>query len=176
MPARTTSLKTLLSVITVVVSGIALAVSVFLIVITAQLRDMMATQSESVESLLLIDQIKSDLLDIDQSNDPRLRGSLGPRLRREFVDMNRHVSTPRESSVLAEAVGANERYLAAQSGSLPGVSARLLADTYAKVQALRGINLDQARKRAIIPSSSDGSPTGSASASASWCSRSASRS
>src|SRR5439155_10488393 len=97
-------------------------------------------------SLLLIDQIKSDLLDIDQSNDPRLRESLGPRLRREFVDMNRHVSTPRESSVLAEAVGANERYLAAQSGSLPGVSARLLADTYAKVQALRGINLDQARE------------------------------
>jgi signal transduction histidine kinase len=146
MPTRSTSLRTLLSVITAVVSAIALIVSTFLVVITAQLRGMAATQAESVESLLLLDRIKSDLLAHGRSHDASARQTLADRLRREYVDMNQHVSTPREAFSLRDAVAANERYLANETEPLDQMATSLLLEnSYAKVQALMDINADQAR-------------------------------
>jgi len=146
MSIRSTSLRTLLSVITGVVSAIALIVSTFLVVITTRLRDMAATQAESVESLLLIDRIKSDLLAHGRSHDAAARTTIATRLRREYVEMKQHVSTSREDAALRDAVAANERYLRGpETLSDPLAPALQLEDSYAKVQALMDINVDQAR-------------------------------
>ena len=141
------SLRTLLSLVTVTVALLAFVVLGFLIALSTQLHRMTTTLGESVESINLSEELKSDLLVYDRSHDRRARDLLGAGLRSKLAELNRYVSTPTEAQVLERATGTIERYLAqsTEPNGDPARLASLVEESFATVQELVEINLTQAR-------------------------------
>lgn len=129
------TLQAVLSVVTMAVTTLALAIAISLLVVTSNLHQASMSLADSVESLGLADEAEIDLLLHDRAPDAPQRRQIEESLRSKLNRAGRYADHPNEVVQLGRVRKAVELYLTV-AGSVEKISDQTLAPLEAAYQAL----------------------------------------
>lgn len=147
MVDRAPQLRTIVSVITAVVTLLALLVVGALLVLTTRLQRATTTLGAAVESVRLAEEAQIDLLLHARSEDALVRRQLESDLRRRLSEASAFVTTESEAALLAGARTAFEEYFASARDRPGPPPAAQTEAAYGAIEALADLNVGQAREQ-----------------------------
>lgn len=144
---RRASLRSMMALVTLVITLLALVVAGSLVVLTEALHNAASSSTAAVESVRLAEEAEIDLLLLERTREPIVKRSIEGDLRSKLSEARQFVTTEEEARILARAVAHVDEYIT--SATDPGATAAQVTArqgaAYAALESFVSMNVQQAK-------------------------------